>query len=141
MNKMLILRGILNLLDENSAKEYARLRGFEPEVLDISGETGPNSEQAKAAIKALKGDPGIKALYGFSGGGYNVRHILKGMRGKGRLDEVVVIGAPNNPKELYEGDWRLVYRTDPKNGDHMAGPKLLVEEYIGHEEDPSVRWK
>ena len=46
---MLILRGITNLkvwpqyprgaLDEESAKEYAKRRGYDPEVLDVSGET------------------------------------------------------------------------------------------------------
>lgn len=135
MAKMLILRGIVKpgyprgALDEESAKEYARRRGYEPVVLDVSGETGPNSPQVRMAMDAFRVDKSIHAFYGFSGGGYNVRHVLRRLNTEElmRVDLVVVLGAPNNPSSLYRGHWELVYRLDPKEG-HMAGPRILLRD-------------
>lgn len=72
MSKMLILRGIRNLLHEEPAKEYAIEAGYEPEVLDASGETGRYSDQTNKAIQRIEHDSTIEALYGFSGGGITV---------------------------------------------------------------------
>jgi hypothetical protein len=126
---MLILRGIKNQLDGPSALKYARHTGYVGKVLDVSGETGVNSAQTIAAINMIRSDPSITALYGFSGGGYNVLHILDKLTEaeEKRLKTVVILGAPQNPRGLYEGAWELVYRTDPPGG-HMDGPRALLAE-------------
>src|SRR5215469_10855591 len=125
MDTMLILRGIAGTfngkrypggaLDEKSAKEYAELRGYLPYVLPVSGETGVNSRQTKAALKEFRKNEGITALYGFSGGGYNIKHILSELstKEKTRIKLIIVIGAPKQPEVNYKGDWELVYRKDP----------------------------
>lgn len=142
MKVMLILRGIAGhflgrswprgALDEPPALAYAKARGYQGRVLDVSGETGVNSEQVRLAIEAIRSDPFITALYGFSGGGYNVKHILGILTGEElkRLELVVVLGAPNYAAERYKGSWELVYRTDPPAG-HMAGPQALLQELQG----------
>ena len=134
---MLILRGIAGhyagrdwqrgALDEPPALEYARRRGYVGQVLDVAGATGEKSEQTLMALAAFHRDPSVAALYGFSGGGYNVRHVidLLAPAERTRLELIVVLGAPGNKKGLYKGPWELVYRTDPPGG-HMDGPKALL---------------
>ena len=135
MPTMLILRGIAGrfagrdwphgALDEAPAIEYARRRGYVGEVLDVDGATGPASAQVRMAVDATRSRNDIAALYGFSGGGYNVRHILAALSDHDRkaIKLVVVLGAPNNPESVYRGPWELVYRTDPG---HMDGPAALL---------------
>ena len=87
--KMLILRGISGFyagknwprgaLYEQPALDYASRRGFEGQVLDISGEAYKGSPQAKLALAEYRCDTTITALYGFSGGGYNLYHVIQGM--------------------------------------------------------------
>jgi hypothetical protein len=79
------------------------------------------------ALAEFRRDPSVVALYGFSGGGYNVLHIIHAMSQaeRARLRLVVVLGAPKSPANLYEGSWELVYRTDPPGG-HMDGPRALL---------------
>lgn len=134
MGVMLILRGISNAanprgqLDDASALKYAQLRGYQGEVLDVSGNSsGPQVERALARIRDTSKPP-VAALYGFSGGGYNTRHILNALNDdeQGRLNLVVILGAPKQPASAFEGDWELVYRIDPREG-HMAGPRILLE--------------
>lgn len=137
MPKMLILRGIAGhyagrdwprgALDEPSALEYARRKGYVGQVLDVAGATGPNSAQTRMALAEFHRDPTVTALYGFSGGGYNVLHIIKAMAPaeRTRLRLVVVLGAPKNSPMLYKGPWELVYRRDPPGG-HMDGPRALL---------------
>ncbi len=140
MDTMLILRGIAGHYDgrdwprgalyEKPALEYARRRGFDGKVLDVAGETGDTSPQTRMALKEIRGDSDVAALYGFSGGGYNVRHILAALseEERKRMRLVVVLGAPKNPPRLYRmGSWELVYRVDPPAG-HMAGPAALLAE-------------
>ena len=134
---MLILRGIAGhyagrdwprgALDEPPALEYARRRGYDGQVLDVAGATGANQPQTLMALAAFHRDESVAALYGFSGGGYNVLHIIKalGPYGRPRLKLVVVLGAPNNAPHLYRGPWELVYRLDPPGG-HMDGPRALL---------------
>lgn len=136
---MLILRGIAGTfagksyprgaLDEPSALEYARRSGYAGRVLDVSGETGPTSPQVLLALREFRKDTSITALYGFSGGGYNIRHILNAltMEEKARIKKIVVLGAPNNPADLYSGPWDLSYRLDPPGG-HMDGPRAFLAE-------------
>ena len=138
MSKMLILRGIAGhyagrdwprgALDEPSALEYARRKGYAGQVLDVAGATGPKSRQTQMALAEFHRDPTVTALYGFSGGGYNVLHIIKALAPteRTRLRLVVVLGAPKNSPDLYKGLWELVYRIDPPGG-HMDGPRALLE--------------
>lgn len=144
MDRMLILRGISGTfpdpvtgvarrwdhgaLDEPSALAYAQLRGYDGQVLQVSGETGMGSQQTRATLAAFRGDPSVAALYGFSGGGYNVRWVLHDLTPaeRRRIRLVVVLGAPKNDPHLYQGAWELVYRRDPPKG-HMAGPRALLD--------------
>ena len=143
---MLILRGITNLkvwpqypngaLDEPSALQYASNRGYTGRVLNVSGETGDKSKQTSMALQEIQNDSSITALYGFSGGGYNVHHILDRLTQelRGRLELVVVIGVEAsklsadalNPKR-YNAHWELVYRNDPPPPlTHIDGPRALL---------------
>jgi uncharacterized protein (TIGR02594 family) len=134
---MLILRGIAGhysgrnwprgALDEPSALEYATRRGYAGRVLDVAGATGAHSPQVRMALDEFRRDPSVTALYGFSGGGYNVRHIIDALtkEERARLRLVVVLGAPHSPSKLYQGPWELVYRLDPPKG-HMDGPRALL---------------
>jgi hypothetical protein len=143
---MLILRGITNLkywpkypngaLDEPSALEYARRRGYVGRVLNVSGETGDKSPQTRQALREFLSDSTLTALYGFSGGGYNVYHILNRLTGeqRDRLELVVVIGVEANKLSAhalnansFSAHWELVYRNDPpKPQTHIDGPRALL---------------
>ena len=136
---MLILRGIAGhfagrdwpegALDEPSALAYARRTGYRGKVLDVPGKTGKTSKQTLLALREFRQDQSVQAFYEFSGGGYNVRHIVKALTAeeKTRIRRLVVLGAPKNPRRLYEGPWELVYRLDPPTG-HMDGPRTLLAE-------------
>ena len=138
--KMLILRGISGFyagknwprgaLFEQPALDYASRRGFEGQVLDISGEAYKGSPQAKLALAEYRRDTTITALYGFSGGGYNLYHVIQGMTKdeRDRLHLVVVLGAPKTKASAYQGSWEVVYRLDPPGG-HMDGPRALLAEW------------
>jgi hypothetical protein len=143
---MLILRGITNLkvwpkypkgaLDEPPALQYASKRGYVGRVLDVSGETGDNSPQTRKALQEFLSDSTITALYGFSGGGYNVYHILKRLtqEQRGRLELVVVIGVDSDKlsghalnSNAFNARWELVYRNDPPPPlTHIDGPRVLL---------------
>lgn len=136
MPTMLILRGIATdnyprgALEEAPALEYARRMGYAGRVLDVPGKAFNGSPQMAMALQAIREDFNVAALYGFSGGGYNLRHVLNHMtpEEKERIKLVVVLGALENPRYFYEdGHWKLVYRTDPPEG-HMAGPRALLNE-------------
>ena len=125
-------------LHVSAASEYARRRGYEAIVLDVAGQPqSQQSPQAKAALKKFFEDPAVCAFYGFSGGGYNLRHILDRLASHDpdalhRIDLIVVLGAPLQPKRAYEAShynpiakkkvhpiqwkdaqWEVVYGTDP----------------------------
>jgi len=138
MPKMLILRGIAGhyagrdwprgALDEPPALEYAKRRGYDGQVLDVAGATGANSEQTKMALAEFHRDEEVAAFYGFSGGGYNVLHIIKALPHSelSRIKLLVVLGAePKNSRSNYNGPWELIYRGDPPGG-HMDGPRALL---------------
>ncbi|WP_406693484.1 hypothetical protein V5E97_20860 [Singulisphaera sp. Ch08] len=157
MPKMLILRGNSGpnypdesgkphnydkgALHEQAAVEYARRKGYQGLVLDISGDpdrrpgkTRATSPQTLLALTTLETDDSITGLYGFSGGGYNVWWILRTLGPKvlSRLKLVVVLGAPDRPASEYEArnfgaGWELVYKKDPPKG-HMFGPEQLLQE-------------
>ena len=145
MPTMLILRGKAGhydgkdwprgALDEPSALEYARRRGYTGQVLDIAGVAAEGSAQTKLALSEFRKDSSVTAIYGFSAGGYNVKHFLDELSGPElrRLDLVVVLGAPGNKADKYDShkyqaNWELVYRVDPIPEGHMAGPRKLLEE-------------
>lgn len=92
---MLILRGIKNLLREAPAKQYAIAMDYTPEVLQASGETGLYSAQVNLAIKRIQRND-ITAIYGFSGGGYNLVHIWSRLNQdhRNQIKKIVVLGAP-----------------------------------------------
>jgi hypothetical protein len=91
-----------------AASEFARRNDYEPVVLDIPGQ--PQSETSPQAAEALKrflNDTSVKAFYGFSGGGYNLRHILTSLAKNHpetleRIEMVVVLGAPKQPPSAYD---------------------------------------
>ena len=95
-------------LHVSAASEYAFRRGYEAVVLDVAGQPQyQESPQAKAARKKFFEDQAVCAFYGFSGGGYNLRHILYYLASKNpdalhRIDLLVVLGAPLQPRAAYE---------------------------------------
>jgi hypothetical protein len=135
--KMLILRGKAGYyegqdwprgaLHEAPALEYATRRGYDGVVLDIAGTAFKGSPQHKLALEEYRGDLTVGALYGFSGGGYNVFHVISDLTKaeRGRLQLVVVLGAPERSAASFKGPWELVYRRDPPSG-HMNGPDALL---------------
>ena len=120
-----------------AASDYARKRGYFPVVLGMQGYPQyEQSPQAREVYKQLKADASVSALYGFSGGGYNVRHILKFLARDSpnvlhRFDLIVVIGSPNpigkaayapslynaiasrHTKGWENACWEVVYRENP----------------------------
>jgi len=128
----------LGALHVSAASEYAKRRGYEAVVLDVAGQPqSQESPQAKAALKKFFEDQAVCAFYGFSGGGYNLRHILDRLASHDpdalhRIDLIVVLGAPLQPKAAYEAfkynpvarkkvhpaqwedaRWEMVYGTNP----------------------------
>jgi hypothetical protein len=131
---MLILRGIANAesprgqLDDRSALEYARRVGFRGEVVDVAAVNRPDSEQVKMALARIRRDDSVRAIYGFSGGGYNVRRVWQELdpAERKRLQKIVVIGAPGVSQEDFSGMVHVTIQQDPPEG-HLAGPKSLLE--------------
>jgi hypothetical protein len=126
-------------LHVKAASDYAKRQGYEPIVLDVPGKPQSQySPQAKAALKAFHDDEWVCAFYGFSGGGYNLRHILEYLAANEpdslrRIKLVVVIGAPfKEGKKVFsparynalvsrqakgtgwqDAGWAVVYRENP----------------------------
>ncbi len=129
---MLILRGIADAenprgqLDDDAAHEYARRLGYRGEVLDVAGDAdGP---QAKIALDRIQHDDKVKAIYGFSGGGYNARRVWSQLNAeeRQRIGKVVVIGSPGVNKSDFPGSADVLIKQDPPAG-HMAGPRALLD--------------
>jgi hypothetical protein len=142
----------LGALHVQAATDYAKQRGYEGIVLDLPGRPqSDHSPQSKKTLELIRGDTQVRALYGFSGGGYNVRHILKYLKHHEPtlLDQialVVVLGSPNKygNDKIYKASyydckpgWELVFRCNPprsllpkglpKNTPaHMFGPDVLL---------------
>jgi hypothetical protein len=139
--KMLILRGKAGHYDgqdwprgalhEQPALDYASRRGYDGKVLDVAGIGKYGSDQHKMALEEYRRDRTIAALYGFSAGAYNVRHVLDDLKKAGdhdRIALVVALGAPENSASDYKGSWEVVFRLDPPKG-HMDGPRALLAEW------------
>jgi len=122
---MLILRGIRNQLHEEPAKQYALREDFTPEVLNVSGETGPRSKQVAAALKRIR-QGGVVAIYGFSGGGYNIVRIWAALsqEEKNEIMLLVVIGAPGVEVSSVP-DALVVIFNDPDTA-HMEQPARFL---------------
>jgi len=137
-----------------AASEYARRKGYEPVVLDVPGQ--PQSEtspQATAALKLFLEDQSVTAFHGFSGGGYNLWHILLSLaknhpEALHRINLVVVLGAPLrhepeyysstyneiakkhiDPSEWKPAKWDVVYRKNPPKS---ALPKTVSKDTGTH---------
>lgn len=137
-----------------AASEYARRLGYQAVVLDVPGQPqSQTSPQATAALKAFFADDAITAFYGFSGGGYNLKHILDYLASNNpdalhRIDLIVVLGAPKRTKSEYmplpynvvakrkvspatwqPANWEVVYKTNPPKS---ALPKDLPKDTDPH---------
>ena len=126
-------------LHEKAARAFAKQLDYQDVVIDAPGwPQRPDSKQATKALEEFHKDEATIGFYGFSGGGYNVWHILKSLAGKEpqslhRIDRLVVLGAPNKlgGKAIYKPayytalvntkakgkdwklDWDLIYRENP----------------------------
>ena len=130
-------------LDEKSALAYAECRHYSGKVLPVEGFAAFGSPQMLRAMDAIGTDKNIAGLYGFSGGGFNLYHILHALKAEDRprIQLVVVLGvwypeksrrteADYKASAYKGGSWELVYRKDPAKG-HMYGPMTLLEECKG----------
>ena len=142
----------LGALHVEAAKAYAVQRDYDPIVFDIGGyPQGPKSPQSTPALELIRKDAEVHGLYGFSGGGYNVRHILAVLSDESpallaQIKLVVVIGSPNKRgnAKIYapavfgkQASWELVFRCNPTRDQmpkglaasvptHMFGPDVLL---------------
>ena len=123
-------------LHETFAREYARRLGCDAIVVHKSGwpqnETSPQTE---AVMDLFRANSDIAALYGFSGGGYNVKHILARLAREWPEDFqgihlVVVLGSPNS---LHNGS---IY--EPSNYDADAEKACRKISRQGSQTGPSM---
>ena len=140
-------------LHETAAKDYAKSRSFEGVVIDAPGQPqDQDSKQANAAVDAFHADPLVCAFFGFSGGGYNLYHILKRFASREpqslhRIELIVVLGAPKRKKweflpANFNGDigkkdkswtdakWEVVYRTNPQPWQMPKGLKKGLDTHM-----------
>jgi hypothetical protein len=129
-------------------------------VLDKKGKKKPkttryNASQVGAAVTKLIADDSFKAIYGFSGGGYEVPYVLRALKTKpkkvlSRIERIVVLGVDNDlpkteldPKHFevkgvkpgwtmanvdYQSNSRVDSSVVPKGADsHMFGPESLLK--------------
>lgn len=130
--RMLILKGIQNKLDVESAKTYAEKLGYEPYVLNESGENGVGNPQARAAIKAINSDSTITAIYGFSGGGYNTRRIYSSLSAEKRkqIKRIDILGSPGVTRNNFNGVSIVnIIPNSPRS--HMDTPRWWLEKNFG----------
>jgi hypothetical protein len=128
---MLILRGIASAesprgqLDDESARLYALRSGYGGKVLDVAGGT---AEQMQMALEEIRGDPRVRALYGFSGGAYASAKIWAQLseEERARIRKVVIVGAPGITRASFPGAQEVVIQADPPEG-HMEGPRVLLQ--------------
>lgn len=107
---------------EEYAKIYAEKRGYQFEAIPVSGDyTTKQRQQTVERIK--KGD--VSALYGFSAGGYNIKHIMSLLSPelKAKIKDITILGSPG--ERPIKDISTHIYR-DPPQG-HMQGPKMLAE--------------
>jgi hypothetical protein len=119
-------------LHKKAAEAYAKSLNYEPIVLKVGGyPQNQQSPQAKASLDLFRGDPDVCAFYGFSGGGYNVRHILEYLATNEplslhRIDRIVVIGAPFKTLAI---------------GKSMFQPARYIAEFVGKKAQADPAWQ
>jgi hypothetical protein len=131
---MLILRGIASAaaprgqLDDDSALKYARRVGYHGEVLDVASNGSAEGAQVKMATDRIRRDEKVRAIYGFSGGGYNARRIYARLNRaeRRRLRKIIVVGSPGVTKADFPESADVLIKADPPAG-HMAGPRALLD--------------
>lgn len=127
---MLILRGIAaehapkGQLDDAAAEQYARATGYRGRVLDVAGGT---PEQMQQTLDSIRNERGVRALYGFSGGGYALVNVWNQLSAeeRSRIERLVVVGAPGITEASFPGAREVVIQPDPPEG-HMEGPRALL---------------
>jgi hypothetical protein len=158
-------------LHEQAAKDFAACKNLVGEVLldpgnqDPDGDNNPQTVNALAKLRDKKSP--YAGLYGFSGGGYNVLHILNHLSNDEleRIKWVVVLGAPPVRSKKtgkivgpFEADylastfakkraddkidWTLVYPKGQNPGDDFktpngAGKHMFGPEWLLHEQQCS----
>jgi len=135
MGVMLILRGIADvshpqgLLDDKSALATAEKLGYAGEILDMSGRAYAGSPQVRAALARIRRGGDVEAIYGFSAGGYNTRHIWEELSDdeKAKIRTVIVLGSPGVEEDDFDGCDDVTVKIDPPQG-HMAGPRVFLQE-------------
>jgi hypothetical protein len=131
---MLILRGIASAeaprgqLDDDSALKYARRVGYRGEVLDVASNGSTDGAQVTMAVDRIRHDEKVRAIYGFSGGGYNARRIYARLNRaeRQRMRKIIVVGSPGVTKADFPESADVLIKDDPPAG-HMAGPKALLD--------------
>ena len=129
-------------LHESAAKDYATHRGYDAKVIDQPGQPqNQKSPQAEATVTEFLNDQAVCAFYGFSGGGYQIWHILNRLAAENtdtlhRIDLIVVLGAPKRDKSEFEA---FAFNTIAKK---KVRPAQWVDAkwevvYGGH---PSAKW-
>jgi hypothetical protein len=136
-------------LHVKAAEEYAKRFKFDPVTLDLPGDPPQSADtrQSKKALEMFHQDDSDIGFYGFSGGGYNLRHILEYLAASEpqslhRIKRVVVIGAPfkegekmfapsryialvadkEKAKSGWQApDWVPVYKENPKESQMPKG--------------------
>ena len=139
-------------LHETVAREYARRLGCDAIVVHKSGwpqnETSP---QTKAAMELFKANNDIAALYGFSGGGYNVIFILarlareqpEALQG---IHLVVVLGSPNKhhngsiyDASNFNADAEKAYRKNHAKDAKPPPPWKKLDWTVVYRENPPMK--
>ena len=114
----------IGALHVQAASDYARRRGYEPLVLNVSGRPNDSQHtpQVKAALKAFHEDASVAAFYGFSGGGYNLVHIL----------EYLSANEPElaTPHQVGCGDW-FAEQIQETGQEEIPAGQLQLESELG----------
>jgi hypothetical protein len=97
-------------------------------VFDVASNGSADSAQVKIATERIRHDEKVRAIYGFSGGGYNTRRIYARLNRaeRQRIRKIVVVGSPGITKADFPESADILIKDDPPAG-HMAGPKALLE--------------
>ncbi len=139
-------------LHETFAREYARRLGCDAIVVHKSGwPQTEHSPQTEAAMDLFKANNDIAALYGFSGGGYNVKHILARLARERPEDLqgihlVVVLGSPNSQHDgsiyeasKYDADAEKTYRRRHAKDPKPPTPWKKLSWVVIYRENPSMK--
>lgn len=126
-DKMIILKGIRSLLDVPSAVETATVLGYEPIVIKSSGENYLGNPQLKESLEVIRKDKNVTGIYGFSGGGYNTRHIFNSLTPteKKQIKRIIVLGSPGVTKNSFTNVDVTIVPNSPKG--HMDTPRWYLE--------------